>query len=225
MDVFGDSFDVSDIDDASTDCIIDPIENNEYSIAYGLFDKLLSYAYHYNLSKRKCKAISTAWLIATFAGYGYLVTNRTSLSPSSNLPALVLISLLAAFGIFLVQFLDVAVYHRLIEAIVVEQLKIEEQHPNLCHAVRIQNRLLNRLPIGPVFFDGLFYSSLVLSLLSVAIIGTIAHWLSNKNIEALILIISIASLIIVLFAILITQSKYSSAGSLFKKSQPHKDKK
>ena len=62
--------------DPDSDYIIDSIENNEKSIAYGLYCKIRSYHYHYNSVKLKYKLLSSTWFLATFVAFGYLVSGK-----------------------------------------------------------------------------------------------------------------------------------------------------
>jgi len=100
---------------------------SEESINYGLYSKLNSYEYHYNSIKVRYKLLSLTWLIAAFIGYGYLISGEEVGLPFSSFAGIAILSLLASVGIGLLCFLDIGIYHRFIEAIYNEHIRLEKK--------------------------------------------------------------------------------------------------
>lgn len=155
---------------ADPDTDINPIELSceEDELIYGIYVKLRNYQYHYNLIKVKYKVLSFTWLAATGIGFGYLFLGQeTSLPFGINyLIISAVLAILCSIGLLLLCFLDVAVYHRMIEVIFGGCLALERKYPFLLSTHHTMHKLLNRGKFSnPVFYDGLFYLGFVTILL------------------------------------------------------------
>lgn len=158
--------DLEGADEPDTDLVVETISSDRSSLAYGIYTKLRVYLYHYNALKMKYKIITSTWLFATFIGFGYIVSGEAML-PLSNLLSGAFLCWLASIGICLLWFMDVGVYHQLLEAVFVEALEMEKKFPHLLHS-SCQNMvsLLGTNKRDPVLYDSLYYavSSLIIFL-------------------------------------------------------------
>lgn len=167
--------------DPDTD--INPIEltDGNQDLVYGIYTKLRNYQYHYNLIKVKYKVLSFTWLGATGVGFAYLFLGKETSLPF-GINYLIVSALLAVFcsvGLLLLCFLDVAVYHRMIEVIFGGCIKLEKKYPFLLNTHQTMHKLLNRGRFSnPVFYDGLFYLGFVTILLIGADTCITLHYLS-----------------------------------------------
>lgn len=165
-----DRIDVPEVsNDIETDFIVETISADEDVLHYGLYSKLRTYLYHFNIQKLKCKLLATTWLLASFVGIGFLLSGQLDPSLGSNLPILVLgLCLLSVCGIMLLAFLDVGVYHRNIESIFSCELEFENKYPHLSNTMGNMAKLLNRTKTGPVIFDIAIYMVYSSTLLLIA---------------------------------------------------------
>lgn len=185
--------------DPDSDYTIDPIENNDQSIAYGLYSKIESYQSHYNAVKTKYKVLGLTWILATFAGIGYLLAGKEVGLPISKLIAISLLCLVSSSGLLLIYFLDISIYHRLLEALYRGALELENKNPFLAKTNHTMKPLLFKHNTGPEVLDALFYVYFIFTLL---IIGNATFYMqySSKNL----LLTSILACIFFIFNILIS---------------------
>jgi hypothetical protein len=89
---------------------------------------------HFSQTQHQYRVLTSTWLLAAFAGIGYVLTKR---APSSNEVSWVAshgelviaaIALLGAVGIRLLWLLDVKVYHELLDSCFVARVKLERQY-------------------------------------------------------------------------------------------------
>lgn len=181
--------------DPDSDYQIDTIEDDPYTLQYGLYSKLLTYLYHYNLVKIKYKLLALMWLLGTFVGFGYIISGKESVLPINYLLTITILSLFSSVGIFLLGFFDVGIYHRFVEAIFTEILKIEENIHDLSKACTNITHLLNYKHIGPVLFDSLYYISFTFILLIMGAVSLHFYLVQNE--------VSYNSWIIVLYTLFV----------------------
>lgn len=84
---------------------------------------------HFNDVESKYRALVSTWLLAAFAGMGFLA-NAQEL-PVPNEAAIFAIALAGSLGIQLLWIVDLLAYHRLLSAYYLEGMKIEARHPEL----------------------------------------------------------------------------------------------
>jgi hypothetical protein len=114
-----------------------------------LYTEFGNYERHFNQIQSGYRAIASQWLLAAFAGMGYILTQDHLGGYSSEFLA-ALLSFLASIGLLLLWNLDVNVYHRLLVATFEAGLVFEQQHglPDIRirmnqHKVCIANSLRN----------------------------------------------------------------------------------
>lgn len=84
---------------------------------------------HFNEIESKYRALASTWLLAAFAGMGFVAT--TFGLPVSREIVIFAISLAGAIGIQLLWMVDLLGYHHLLAAYFLERLRIEAAHPDV----------------------------------------------------------------------------------------------
>jgi hypothetical protein len=101
---------------------------DESLIAY--FVELGAYERHFNEMQARYRALASTWLLATFAGVGFIVSqDKFEILPVEI--AVIAIALAGASGIGLLWNLDLMVYHQLLDAVFAAGLQLEYSHPRL----------------------------------------------------------------------------------------------
>jgi hypothetical protein len=77
------------------------------------FVELGNYERHFNEMQSRYRALASTWLLATFVGGGFILSQKTFEVPLSRDLAVATLALFGAFGIGLLWNLDLMVYHRL----------------------------------------------------------------------------------------------------------------
>lgn len=88
---------------------------------------------HFNQLQANYRTLASTWLLATFAGIGFVIVNAKTIQGMAIDSFLMAagISFAGAVGIALIWNLDLLVYHRLLDAIFNTARYIEEYHPEL----------------------------------------------------------------------------------------------
>lgn len=205
------------ISDPETDYHPYEIENCDDSLAYGLYCKLRSYSHHYHNVKLRLKLLSITWFLAAFIGMGYILSGQEAGLPVTSLVSIIILAFLGACGILLLSFLDIAVYHRLVEAILLSAIAYEQKYTFLTSALQSAGKLLltKKKKIGPVIYDGIFYAYLCFLLLLIGDIALFFAISSSAPLTAIIVcfIILLAIIAVSLFTII---SSTKTSMELFK---------
>ncbi|TAL25600.1 MAG: hypothetical protein EPO01_03480 [Aquabacterium sp.] len=112
--------------------------------AIQILDKLTSSEEHFDTMKSTCKSLASTWLLATFAGMGFALTQKFEFAIATELITFG-ISVAGAIGIFLIWVLDLLVYHRLLDASFIEALKLEQRFAQL---PQVRHGMIAALPDG-----------------------------------------------------------------------------
>lgn len=89
------------------------------------FVELGNYERHFNEMQSRYRAPASTWLLATFVGVGFILSQETLDVPVSRELAVAMLALFGAFGIGLLWNLDLMVYHRLQDAVFAAGLRLE----------------------------------------------------------------------------------------------------
>jgi len=81
---------------------------------------------HFNNLQHNYRALASTWLLAMFAGIGYVLTAKDL--PFTPQPVIAFLGLAGVCGITLLWNLDLRVYHQLLESYFVEGLKLEKNN-------------------------------------------------------------------------------------------------
>lgn len=112
-----------------SDFEVDEISSDPETLAYGLYSILTTYKNHFQNLQNKFKALSVTWVLATFIGIGYIISGYEFNLKINVFLIIMFLSLLAAQGVFLLWFLDVGIYDKLIKSVWLEIYKLEEKFP------------------------------------------------------------------------------------------------
>jgi hypothetical protein len=85
---------------------------------------------HFNTLEAEYRKLASIWLLAGFAGMGFLLKEDLNVGVVPEV-AVLGIGLATSIGIFLLWIVDLLVYHRLLDACFIEARKIEALHPEL----------------------------------------------------------------------------------------------
>lgn len=140
----------------NVDTHIEDTPGDERSIKYALYYVLIAYENHYNIIQMRYKQVAITWALATFIGIGYLLSGVEINLPIDIKLAVMFLCLFAAEGIFLLWFLDINVYYKLIESIFSETIKFETQHDFIVKT-HYNMKNLQKIQSEPHKFHGLFY--------------------------------------------------------------------
>lgn len=112
--------------------------------AIAALEKLTASEEHFDTMKSTCKSLASTWLLATFAGMGFALTQNFGFAVSTEVITFG-IGLAGATGVFLLWVLDLLVYHRLLDASFIEALKLEARFPQL---PQVRHGMVAALPGG-----------------------------------------------------------------------------
>ena len=112
------------------DYIFHLMHEGEDKIIFGLYMILREHKDHFSTMQNRYRALTSTWLLAAFAGMGFLLSGHSKIElPFNVLFAIALLCLCTGFGVTLLWFLDVVLYQRFWISTVVEMARIEEKHP------------------------------------------------------------------------------------------------
>jgi len=114
--------------------------------AWGYLCKITESENHFNDLVFRIRALSSTWLLASFAGIGFILTRDFDIGVTKPLLTLG-ISILAAFGLILLWMMDILVYQNLLAANFEEGLNIENDFPDL---PQIRHKMVASQPKGSV---------------------------------------------------------------------------
>jgi hypothetical protein len=118
----------------------------DLDFAWKMFCELRLAQNHFNDIKVKCRSMASTWLLAAFAGIGFLLSTKLSI----NIPTEVVvlgIAIAASTGLVLLWILDMLVYHRLLDACFQEALNLEAQFRSL---PQVHHNMVSSQPGGQV---------------------------------------------------------------------------
>jgi len=104
-------------------------------LVWDIYKNLTEQCEHFNSIESTYRTLASTWLLAAFAGIGFVLKDIRSEHGSLFIAA---IASAAAVGIFLLWLLDLMVYHRLLGAAFAEQLALENRHvwlPQVAHGM------------------------------------------------------------------------------------------
>ena len=131
------------------------IEYTQKTLNFGLYTKLSQFEQHFDTLSTKYKNIALTWLIATFAGIGFILSSEVSRLPFDHMIAVAIISFLGFLGNSLIWNLDVNVYNPFWCAVFIEEVRMEKKFKFLLNSRNID------LSIGSdeekIFSHGLLY--------------------------------------------------------------------
>jgi hypothetical protein len=120
---------------------------------------------HFNGIKVKCRTLASTWLLAVFAAMGFMISEEIAIGVPVEVVILGL-GLAGAIGILLLWFLDLRVYHRLLDACFIEAESLEKEYPHLPQAHKKMRAFMptgQTIPYHVWFYVGTISAPLVFS--------------------------------------------------------------
>jgi hypothetical protein len=98
---------------------------------FGMYTKLLDFENHFEVIATRYRNIALTWLLATYAGIGFLLSGETETLIIDHVVSVVLMSFIGMIGITLIGHLDINIYNRFWSALFIEEIIMEERYPFL----------------------------------------------------------------------------------------------
>lgn len=190
-------------DDPESEYIIDPTSGEEHSLVYGFYSQIKAQKDHFSNMQIRYRSISSAWLLAAFAGIGLLLSQHNLQLPFNTLIGILILSFCTIFGLTLLWHLDIVLYQKLWLGTVVTLAKLEKDHKWL---PRVNlNVLMIKSNKSYRFFQSIYYIGLnCVFILIGALASFIIFPISILN-SSIIVILSI-SLMILMAKIMLAKS-------------------
>lgn len=99
-------------------------------LAWDVLKELTASERHFNNLETEYRKLASIWLLAGFAGMGFILKEETQMAPAREI-AIMAIGMATSIGIFLLWIVDLLVYHRLLHACFEQAKKIENFYPEL----------------------------------------------------------------------------------------------
>ncbi|RDE19442.1 hypothetical protein DV711_11140 [Motiliproteus coralliicola] len=121
--------------------------------------------HHFNNLCFKIRTLASTWLLATFAGVGFLITKTIDQSLSIG-DLTVLLCWAGSLGIFTLWILDIQIYQKILNAWFEQRQAIESQHPEF---PQLHQAITSTQPGGratnliKLYYIGLFSAPLLLA--------------------------------------------------------------
>lgn len=107
--------------------IIELTSGEKEILAYGFYSQLKLHKEHFSTMQNRYRALTSTWLLASFAGIGFLLSCYINL-PFNVLIGVLILCLCGSFGITLIWVLDIVLYNKLWLMAVLELAKLEKEH-------------------------------------------------------------------------------------------------
>lgn len=140
---------------SDVDYIPDIVTCSQKTLIFGIYTKLNEFERHFEIVSTKYKYVALTWLLASFAGIGFLLSTESTELPFPHMIAVAIVSFIGLIGVSLIGNFDVNVYHRFWAALFVEEVVMEERYKFLLQSRKIT--LLIDESRERVFSQGLLY--------------------------------------------------------------------
>lgn len=148
---------------------------------------------HFNNLQHNYRVLASTWLLAMFAGVGFVLTAEKL--PISYQLIMTFLGVSSAFGITLLWNLDLRVYHQLLDSCFVEGLKIEKNNLWLPQLRSNMLKTQNVKPLGVLARVVWFY--ILGNSISLALAGfALASWVQSNKSSILIMLATAAVVLI-----------------------------
>ena len=171
-------------------------EDKDFNRVWEIMKEVSAAERHFNELETKYRILASQWLLASFAGIGFVLTAKTDL-PFNNLWVVIGICLVSAVGIFQLWRMDLIVYHQLLHAAFSEGVKLENTFPFL---PQIKNQMLHSQKGSDVTKSLVYYYSGSVSLLLVmgGVAILVLKYSLLSNIEIILIIFSLSAVTILI---------------------------
>ena len=145
------------------------------NLVWDMYKNLTEQCQHFNSIESTYRTLASTWLLAAFAGIGFILTD---IEPDNAQFFIAAVASAAAAGIFLLWLLDLMVYHRLLAAAFAEQMAMEKQYewlPQVGHGMMAAHKGAGVVPRVVWFYIASYM--LLIGIASVALIlGAAPNW-------------------------------------------------
>ncbi len=117
--------------------LVDVVPFTGKTLIYGIYTKLNEFERHFEIISTRYKHIALSWLLASFAGIGFLFSRDSNALPFSHFIGAAIVSLVGLIGVSLIGNIDMNVYHRFWAALFVEEVVMEERYSFLLQSRKI----------------------------------------------------------------------------------------
>lgn len=104
------------------------MDEAERKLVWEAYKSLSDGQNHFNDLENKYRTLAATWMLAYFAGVGFLLTIDPAKAVISRELTIISLSVLHSFGIAMLWNIDIRVYHRLLDALFVEALQMERRY-------------------------------------------------------------------------------------------------
>jgi hypothetical protein len=113
-------------------------EHTNRTLIYNMYQKLSQFEHHFDLITTKYKYMALTWLLATFAGIGFLLSRDIQNLPFSPLKGVIVICLIGMAGITLIWHLDINIYTKFWAVVFIEEVRMERKFKFLLRSRNIE---------------------------------------------------------------------------------------
>ena len=169
------------------------VDNDHFNRVFQILHETYESERHFNELEKDYRILASQWLLASFAGMGFIITSDPHLA-FDKLWLVVGICVIASIGIGQLWRMDMIVYHRLLSACFKAGVEFENE---IGFIPKIKKRMLDSVPekdVTHVLFYYYFFSIAVLCLTATAlIIYLVNDWLALWS-ELIIIVIVVFGL-------------------------------
>ncbi len=156
---------------------IEEVDNDTFDRIWKIVQEIGEEERHFNDIEARCRKMASAWLLATFAAIGFVISETISIDIDQEL-LIAGIAGAGSMGIALLWVVDLLVYHRLLDSCFIEGLILEEKYPWL---PPFRNNMMKTQKGEGVLFRvvGFYLGPIVLLILVAG--GSLSLWLGSEH--------------------------------------------
>ncbi len=107
---------------------LEEVESPEFDRVWQVMTELAAAERHFNELESRYRALASTWLLATFAGVGFVLSTTLDL-PFHQWLAVAALGVAGTIGIVMLWNLDLLAYHQLLDSVFWEAYQLEERYP------------------------------------------------------------------------------------------------
>lgn len=192
---------------------VETVDKDTFERVWKIAEEISVQERHFNGLQTGYRNMASAWLLATFAGIGFAISQTIHVAIDRE----VLVAALAVagcVGIALLWVLDLLVYHRLLDSCFIEGLILEEQYPWL---PPFRNNMMKTQEGQGVLFRTVgFYLAPVVLLILIAG-GALALWFYREEHLLAATVSVLVGVVVALLAGMVIRSKTENTAAIKKR--------
>jgi hypothetical protein len=151
---------------------------------------------HFNNLETKYRILASQWLLGSFAGIGFVLTEKTDL-PFDSLWIAIGICLVSSVGIFQLWRMDLTIYQQLLRAAFFEGIKMENEFPFL---PKIKHTMQASVKGGDVTKTLVYYYSGSISILLIVatVVFLILKYSALDGVRIILFLVCVIALIVIM---------------------------